>query len=130
MIDVKIGLLFDYYGQFLTAKQREVMHLYFENDYSLSEIAEELHVSRQAVHDMIKKSKKALYEYEDRLGLALKLSSKDEAIDKIENITDELISLVAAADAAAAKGAKELQVSKEELLSRLINIKDIISNIE
>ncbi|MBR6701305.1 MAG: HTH domain-containing protein [Firmicutes bacterium] len=130
MIDVKIGLLFDYYGQFLTAKQREVMHLYFENDYSLSEIAEELHVSRQAVHDMIKKSKKALYEYEDRLGLALRISSKDEAIDKIEAITDELISLVATADAAAPKGDKNLQVNKEQLLSRLINIKDIISNIE
>ena len=130
MIDVKIGLLFDYYGQFLTAKQREVMHLYFENDYSLSEIAEELHVSRQAVHDMIKKSKKALYEYEDRLGLALRISSKDEAIDKIEAITDELISLVATADAAAPKGDKNLQVNKEQLLSRLIDIKDIISNIE
>jgi len=130
VIDVKIGLLFDYYGQFLTAKQREVMHLYFENDYSLSEIAEELHVSRQAVHDMIKKSKKALYEYEDRLGLALKFSSKDDAIEKIEKITDELISLVAAADAAAPKGDRNLHVDKEQLLSRLIDIKDIISNIE
>lgn len=130
MIDVKIGLLFDYYGQFLTAKQREVMHLYFENDYSLSEIAEELHVSRQAVHDMIKKSKKTLYEYEERLGLALKLSSKDEAIEKIKDITDELLSIVATADAEAQKGDKNLQVDKEQLLSRLISIKDIISNIE
>lgn len=130
MIDVKIGLLFDYYGQFLTAKQREVMHLYFENDYSLSEIAEELHVSRQAVHDMIKKSKKALYEYEDRLGLALKFSSKDEAISKIDNITRELISLVASAAAAAPKGDKDVRVNKEQLLSKLIEIKDIISNIE
>ncbi|MDO4482577.1 MAG: YlxM family DNA-binding protein [Bacillota bacterium] len=128
MIDVKIGLLFDYYGQFLTAKQREVMHLYFENDYSLSEIAEELHVSRQAVHDTIKKSKKALYEYEDRLGLALKFSSKDEAISKIDNITRELITTVTEADAP--NGDHSVRVNREQLLSKLNEIKDIISNIE
>ena len=130
MIDVKIGLLFDYYGQFLTTKQREVMHLYFENDYSLSEIAEELGVSRQAVHDMIKKSKKSLYEYEDRLGLALKFSNKDQAIERIDRITGELISLVATAAEEAPRGDKKLQVSKEALLSGLIEIRDIISNIE
>lgn len=130
MIDVKIGLLFDYYGQFLTAKQRDVMHLYFENDYSLSEIAEELHVSRQAVHDMIKKSKKALYEYEDRLGLALKFSSKDEAISKIDSIADELIALVKSVDDTTQKEDKNILVSREQLLSGLIEIKNIISNIE
>lgn len=130
MIDVKVGLLFDYYGQFLTAKQREVMHLYFENDYSLSEIAQELHVSRQAVHNMIKKSKESLYEYEDKLGLVLRFSSKDKAIQKIEGIADELISLVASAAAAAGKGDKNVQVNKEILLSKLIEIKDTISNIE
>ncbi len=130
MIDLKIGLLFDYYGQFLTAKQREVMHLYFENDYSLSEIAEQLHVSRQAVHDMIKKSKKSLYEYEDKLGLALRFVSKDEAIEKISSITDELISMVASADAAAGRDEKDIQVNKQDILSGLIEIRDIISNIE
>ena len=90
MIDVKVGLLFDYYGQFLTAKQRDVMHLYFENDYSLSEIAQELGVSRQAVHDMIKKARKSLEECEERLGLVLKVSEKDEAIKKIGKITEEI----------------------------------------
>ena len=90
MIDVKVGLLFDYYGQFLTAKQRDVMHLYFENDYSLSEIAQVLGVSRQAVHDMIKKARKSLEECEERLGLVLKVSEKDEAIKKIGKITEEI----------------------------------------
>lgn len=90
MIDVKVGLLFDYYGQFLTAKQRDVMHLYFENDYSLSEIAQELGVSRQAVHDMIKKARKSLEDCEERLGLVLRVSEKDEAIKKIGKITEEI----------------------------------------
>ena len=90
MIDVKVCLLFDYYGQFLTAKQRDVMHLYFENDYSLSEIAQVLGVSRQAVHDMIKKARKSLEECEERLGLVLKVSEKDEAIKKIGKITEEI----------------------------------------
>ena len=70
MIDVRTALLFDFYGQLLTDKQQEVMHLYFEGDYSLREIAEELQVSRQAVHDMIKKSRKALGDYEEKMGLA------------------------------------------------------------
>lgn len=125
MLDVKVGLLFDYYGQFLTAKQRDVMHLYFENDCSLSEIAEELQVSRQAVHNTIIKSKKALYEYEDRLGLALRFSKTDEAIQKIREITDKLI-------AAAEEGGdnETITINRNELLSGLKDIKDTVSNIE
>ena len=122
MIDMQIGLLFDFYGQFLTQKQRDVMHLYFENDYSLSEIAENLHVSRQAVHDTIKKSKKVLYDYEERLGLAQKFAGKDLAITKIAGIAAELIELIS-----------EDPVKREQdeyILEKLDEIKEIISNIE
>ncbi len=90
MIDLQTGLLLDYYGQFLTAKQREIMTLYFENDYSLSEIAEELGVSRQAVHDTIKKSKKALSDCETRLGLVSRFSERERALKEIADIAEEL----------------------------------------
>ena len=93
MIDLKTGLLLDYYGQFLTVKQRGVMSLYFENDYSLSEIAEELGISRQAVHDTIKKSKKVLSDCEERLGLVSRFSERERALKEIADIAEELGSI-------------------------------------
>ena len=50
------SLLYDFYGQLLSKRQQEVMALYHEENYSLSEIAEEFGISRQAVHDTLKKS--------------------------------------------------------------------------
>lgn len=122
MIDMQIGLLYDFYGQFLTKKQREVMHLYFENDYSLSEIAENLKVSRQAVHDTIKKSKKALTEYEARLGLAQKFAGRDLALTRISEIAQELRKLIS--DEA------EKRQSDSYIEKRLDEIQGIISGIE
>lgn len=122
MIDMQISLLYDFYGQFLTKKQREVMHLYFENDYSLSEIAENLNVSRQAIHDTIKKSKKALTEYENRLGLAEKFAAKDLALVRIAEIAEELQKRIT--------GEEEKRQSDEEILKKLEEIQKIISGIE
>lgn len=71
MID-KIGemsMLLDFYGSLLTEKQNLVMSYYFEEDMSLGEISEELQISRQAVYDIIKRSKKILKKYELQLGL-------------------------------------------------------------
>lgn len=52
------SLLYDFYGQLLSKRQQEVMALYHEENYSLSEIAEEFGISRQAVHDTLKKQDK------------------------------------------------------------------------
>ena len=91
MIDVQTALLFDFYGQLLTEKQQDVCHLYFEDDCSLSEIAEELQVSRQAVHDMIKKSRKALGEYEEKLGLVRKFRQRRKEYREIRNLAKQLL---------------------------------------
>ena len=122
MIDMQIGLLYDFYGQFLTKKQREVMHLYFENDYSLREIAENMKVSRQAIHDTIKKSRKALLEYEERLGLAKKFAGKDLALSRISEIAEELQGLIS-------QEAEKRQLD-EHMLKGLEEIREIISKLE
>lgn len=66
---VRKGQLLDLYGALLTERQRVCMHLYFDMNLSFSEIAEELGVSRQSVFDMLRRTSKALEQYEDRLGI-------------------------------------------------------------
>ena len=63
------SMLYDFYGALLSESQNEVMALYHEDNLSLSEIASELGMSRQAVHYTLKKAESALGEYEDKLGL-------------------------------------------------------------
>lgn len=67
-----INLLYDFYGPLLTARQQRLLELYYERDLSLGEIAGELRVSRQAVHDTIKRAEELLERFEVKLGLAAK----------------------------------------------------------
>ena len=71
---VEIGLLFEQYKELLTDKQREIVSLYYEEDYSLGEISENLNVSRQGVYDTLKRSEKILKDYENKLHLVEKLT--------------------------------------------------------
>ncbi len=66
---IKISVLYDIYSSLLTSRQREILSLYYSNDYSLGEIAEEYDVSRQAVHDLINRATASLENLEDKLGL-------------------------------------------------------------
>ena len=66
---VQLGWLFEFYGPLLTEHRREVMRLYCEEDYSLAEIASELGITRQGVHDAVSKSQAQLEGYEQKLGL-------------------------------------------------------------
>lgn len=72
----EMSLLIDFYGQILTTRQYELMDLYYNNDFSLAEISQELSISRQAVHDGIKKSKTQLFEMEEKLGLVKKFEEQ------------------------------------------------------
>ncbi|WP_142414435.1 putative DNA-binding protein [Hathewaya massiliensis] len=81
----EILILFDIYGMLLTDKQKNIMDLYFNNDLSLSEIAENSSTSRQAIHDTIKRCEKLLYEYEKKL----QLMNKSKKIKSIKNNIQE-----------------------------------------
>jgi predicted DNA-binding protein YlxM (UPF0122 family) len=86
----EIGLLMDFYGQLLTVRQMEILDMHCNNDYSLGEIAEELGVSRQAVHDNIKRGKAILYEFEDKLGLLQKFTEQKRKAVEVLGLLKEL----------------------------------------
>lgn len=83
-------LLLDLYGKLLTEKQYDVLDLYYNNDYSLSEIGELLKISRQGVRDNIKRGEESLFKYESALLLLEKHMDKLEKIKKINDLVDDI----------------------------------------
>lgn len=81
---VKLSLLYDFYGQLLTEKQQRVFELYYNDDLSLGEIAENLNITRQAVYDNLRRAEKLLYNYEEKLKLVDKFLNQQEKIIKIK----------------------------------------------
>ena len=65
---IRFCSLYEIYGALLTEKQRQCLELYFCEDYSLAEVAEEMNVSRQAIHDLLKRVEQTLEHYEEMLG--------------------------------------------------------------
>jgi predicted DNA-binding protein YlxM (UPF0122 family) len=94
---IEIMELYDLYQELLTQKQRDYLEAYYYEDESIGEIAEELDVSRNAVHDLIKRSVKKLYDYENGLKLREKRIFRNEIIEKIkqENDVDKIQELIA-----------------------------------
>ena len=90
--NLNIGLLLDFYGDVLTERRRDALDFYYNNDMSLSEIAEEMSISRQGVRDLIKKAEEELLFYEEKLGLAKKFDSAQlhakKALSLCENNAD------------------------------------------
>ncbi len=80
----RISLLLDFYGPLLTPRQQELMRAYYQEDLSLGEIAEGDGVSRQAVHDLIKRSEAALLEYEAKLGFVQEYRERQERLTRLE----------------------------------------------
>ena len=76
----RINYLYDFYQSLLTEKQKSYMSLYYLDDYSLGEIAEEYEVSRQAVYDNIKRTEAMLEEYEAKLLLFQKFQERNKWI--------------------------------------------------
>ncbi|MCK8825860.1 putative DNA-binding protein [Fuchsiella alkaliacetigena] len=87
---VKIGLLFDFYGELLTDKQQQMIKLYFYQDLSLGEIAEEYGISRQAVYDNLKRAEAALEEYESKLDLLERYQCRKEKLEKLRELIEKI----------------------------------------
>ncbi len=117
----QVSLLYDFYGQLLTNRQRDTMELYYGENLSLAEIAEEFNISRQGVSDSLKNGVKALNEYESKLGLVNKLQSTNHAISKIDEIIDNIIARLSNDEAGN---------STEQTVKELRTVKDIIDKLE
>lgn len=91
----EMNALLDAYENLLTDKQKEIMSLYFKEDFSLSEISETLNISRAAVNDHVKRSEKILLDYEKKLHLVKNYETRREIYDKIKKVgNDNVLSLI------------------------------------
>ena len=92
-----MNVLYDLYKNLLTEKQREYLALYYQEDLSLSEIADEFGVSRMAIHDNIKRTERALDEYEAKLGLYEKSRARlnlYQGLKDVANGNDDVMHLI------------------------------------
>lgn len=83
------GRLLDFYGILLTERQRYCMEQHYENDLSLAEIAEDLGVSRQAVHDNLQRAAQLLNDYEAKLQLLAQETKREEIIQSIQQVLQQ-----------------------------------------
>lgn len=85
----RMNYLYDFYYSLLTPKQQSYMSLYYLDDYSLGEIAEEYAVSRQAVYDNIKRTEAMLENYEEKLLLFQKFQERKKLIKRVTELLNE-----------------------------------------
>ena len=90
-----VALYMDFYGGLLTEKQVEILDCYYNEDYSLSEIANGLGISRQAAHDAIRSGSQALVEYEEKLGMVNAYLCGLKREDETRKVINELRAVVA-----------------------------------
>ena len=81
--NVKVSMLCEIYGKLLTEKQLEILTDYYNNDLSLSEIAENNHISRQAVNDIIKKGECKLFDLEEKLLIMEKMMKQEKLLQEV-----------------------------------------------
>lgn len=130
---IRFGSLYEIYGALLTEKQRQCLELYFCEDYSLAEVAEEMHVSRQAIHDLLKRVEQTLEHYEEMLGFLQRVERTRqltvEAAELLDTVAAESRGAevgrsdkAAAIPDSAAESRQNLQVSRlREILEELGN---------
>lgn len=106
------SLLYDFYGELLTKHQKKIYEEFALNDLSLSEIAEEQGITRQGVHDLIKRCNKILNDYEDKLHLVQRFLNVK---DKIEEINTLITTFKVTSDSDIETVRKIEEISKEML---------------
>lgn len=89
----RMALLFDFYGDVLTERQKEFYDLYYNEDLSLSEIAENNGITRQGVRDVIVRAEAILYDLEDKTGLIRRFHAMHKQLEAIEQNARAILSL-------------------------------------
>ena len=107
-------MLLDFYGDMLTPKQQSCFSLYYNEDLSLAEIAEQMQISRQGVRDLIVRAEAALTEAEEKIGLVRRFSERKPIWDRME----------AALNALAASTEGENRALAQEALAALESLRD------
>ena len=87
---LRASMLFDFYGELLTDKQKSIFEMFYLNDLSLTEIGQELNISRQAVRDQLKRTEKILSEYEDKLMLLKRFYEQKILVRNINEIVEDI----------------------------------------
>ena len=87
------SMLLDFYGELLTEKQRECYDLHYNEDLSLSEIAEQCGISRQGVWDNVRRAVAALEEIEEKTGLVRRFSETQRSLERLHDKAEGLLSL-------------------------------------
>lgn len=82
--NIRIGSLLDYYGEFLTPRQRDILQLHHYDDLSLGEIAARMGITRQGVHDALRRGAKILEDCEARLGLLRRAQAVSQALERLQ----------------------------------------------
>ena len=88
--NLEISFLLDFYGEMLTQKQHDFLIYYYDEDLSLSEIAENEGITRQGVRDAIKRAENQLFDMENRLGLAKRFNEVKQGLAEIKQCAEEI----------------------------------------
>ena len=109
--------LYDVYKDLLTEKQKDYFESYYYNDMSLSEIAEQYEISRQGVHDLLKRCDKILNDYENKLHLVEKFMKIKQSAGEIHRVLDEMDALEDVGQIKSKCG--EIRIRSNEILEEL-----------
>lgn len=112
----KVNNYFDFYGKLLTPKQYQIIELYYLNDYSLSEVAEYLDITRQGVFDTLKRAEEKLFNYEKQLALVEKFQTSQDAIKNIRRLTLEINEI-------------GIKTNNKDIISKSQEMEDTISRV-
>ena len=99
---LEMSLLLDYYGELLTEKQRTCFDLYYNQDLTLGEIAEEAGISRQGVHDTLAKAETALRSMEEKTGCVARAGRQQASLQTIRQAAEQLLQISGAEELAKA----------------------------
>lgn len=111
---IEMTLLFDFFGDLLTEKQRDYFDLYYNDDLSLSEIAEQNGISRQGVRDLIVRAENTLRNFEEKTGVVERFSNMSKLIDELERDASNILNLT---------NNEQIQALANDMINKLQDLK-------